>query len=80
MPPAEGVFFDGQIFDAYTLVCDLIRSAKRRIVVIDNYADDPVLRQLDKRDTDIPATVYTTNTNRNINLDISRHNAQYSPI
>lgn len=80
IPPAEGVFFDGQIFDAYTLVCDLIRSAKRRIVVIDNYADDSVLRQLDKRDTDIPATIYTTNTNRNIKLDIARHNAQYAPI
>ncbi|MDE5881846.1 MAG: virulence RhuM family protein, partial [Muribaculaceae bacterium] len=49
LPPKEGIIFDGQIFDAYTLMCDLIRSAKSRIIMVDNYIDDSVFRQLDKR-------------------------------
>ena len=80
LPPVEGVFFDGQIFDAYALVCDLIRGAKECIVLVDNYADDSVLRQLDKRNETVSATIFTSDSNRTIRQDILRHNAQYNPI
>lgn len=80
LPPVEGVFFEGQIFDAYTLVCDLVRSAKKQIVIVDNYADDSVLRQLDKRNEAVSATIFTSASNRTIRQDILRHNAQYNPI
>ena len=59
MPPSEGIFYDGQIFDAYTFVADLIRSAHKSIVLIDNYVDDTVLKLLLKRDEDVSATIYT---------------------
>lgn len=78
--PSQGIFYDGQFFDAYALVCDLIQSAKKRIVVIDNYADYSVLRQLDKRAKGVSATVYTPKYNEVIKDDIKRHNAQYSRI
>lgn len=80
IPPREGVFFDGQIFDAYSLVNDLIRSAKSRIVLIDNYADDSVLKQLDKRCDGVKATLYSPPSNKTIIQDIKRHNAQYPAI
>ena len=80
LPPVEGVFFEGQIFDAYALVCDLIRDAKERIVLVDNYADDSVLRQLDKRNETVSATIFTSASNRTVRQDILRHNAQYNPI
>ena len=80
LKPAEGIFFDGQIWDAYALINDLIRSAKHRVVVIDNYADDSVLTQLDKRNEGVDAAVYTLTRNRQIQQDIERHNQQYSPI
>ena len=80
LPPVEGVFYDGQIFDAYTLMCDLVRSARRRVVVVDNYADDSVLRQLDKRQPGVEATVYAPAANKTIAQDIKRHNSQYAPI
>ncbi len=76
----QGLFFDGQIFDAYALVCDLIQGAKKRIVVIDNYADYSVLRQLDKREKSVAAIVYTSDKNEVIKNDIKRHNAQYPQI
>ncbi len=76
----QGLFFDGQIFDAYALVCDLIQGAKKRIVVIDNYADYSVLRQLDKREKGVAAIVYTSDKNEVIKNDIKRHNAQYPQI
>ncbi|MDE6548683.1 MAG: virulence RhuM family protein [Muribaculaceae bacterium] len=79
-PPIEGVFFDGQIFDAYALVCDLIQKARKRIVLIDNYADYTVLRQLDKRSDGVSAVVYTSDKNKNIKTDIKRHNSQYASI
>lgn len=80
LPPVEGIFFDGQIFDAYALMCDLIRRAKKRIILVDNYADDSVLQQLDKRAERVGATIYTTRINRGIQQDILRHNSQYTPI
>ncbi|MDE6670552.1 MAG: virulence RhuM family protein, partial [Muribaculaceae bacterium] len=58
LPPKEGIFFDGQIFDAYTLMCDFIRSVRKRIVIVDNYVDDSVFRQLDKRQAEVTATKY----------------------
>ncbi len=58
LPPREGIFFDGQIFDAYTLMCDLVRSAKKRIVMVDNYIDDTVFRQLDKRAEGVSDTIF----------------------
>ena len=79
-PPVEGIFFDGQIFDAYRFVNDLIRKAKSRIVLIDNYVDDTVLAMLDKRAAGVTATIYTQHVGQQLQLDIDRHNAQYDPI
>ncbi|MBR4324362.1 MAG: virulence RhuM family protein [Bacteroidales bacterium] len=80
LPPVEGIFYDGQIFDAYKFVCDLIRSAKQRIVLIDNYIDDSVLQMLDKRQSNVSATIYTKNYTPQLQLDLQRHNTQYAPI
>ena len=76
----QGIFFDGQIFDAYTFVADLIRKAIRRIVLIDNYIDDTVLTLLNKRFPDVTATIYTGKLSKTVQLDISKHNSQYAPI
>ena len=76
----EGIFFDGQIFDAYELVCRLIKTAKNRIVLIDNYVDETTLTMLDKRSNGVEATVYTPCIGEQLQLDIDRHNAQYQPI
>lgn len=78
--PKQGVFYDGQIYDAYSFIADLIRSAKSRIILIDNYVDDTVLTLLDKRETNVTATIYTETISRSLQLDINRHNAQYHPI
>lgn len=80
LPPKEGVLFDGQIFDAYLFVCDLIKRAKKRIVLIDNYIDETVLTLLDKRHAGVIATIYTKRINRQLQLDMERHNDQYAPI
>ncbi|MDE6682445.1 MAG: virulence RhuM family protein [Muribaculaceae bacterium] len=80
LPPREGIFFDGQIFDAYTLMCDLVRSARRRIILVDNYVDDSVFRQLDKRRSGVTATIFTPSLSRTLRQDLERHNAQYAPI
>lgn len=78
--PTQGIFFDGQIFDAYTFVSDLIRSAKKRVVLFDNYADDTVLTMLDKRKKKVSATIYTQEIKKQLSLDLAKHNAQYQPI
>ena len=80
LPPAEGIFYDGQIFDAYRFVADLVRKAKRTIILIDNYVDDTVLSLLDKRQRGVSATIYTKSASENLQLDIKRHNEQYTPI
>ena len=80
LPPVEGIFFDGQIFDAYALVCRLIKSATHRIVLIDNYVDETTLTMLDKRSNGVEAAVYTPTIGEQLQLDIDRHNAQYQPI
>ena len=78
--PKQGVFYNGQIYDAYTFVSDLIKSAKRRIILIDNYVDETVLTLLDKRGNGVSAVIYTQQISRQLQLDIDRHNAQYVPI
>ena len=80
LPPVEGIFYDGQIFDAYKFVSERIREAKKRIVLIDNYIDETVLAMLDKRGKDVTAKVYTKNISRQLSLDFEKHNAQYAPI
>lgn len=80
LPPVEGIFFDGQIFDAYELACRLIKSAKHRIVLIDNYIDESTLLMFEKRNKDVTATIYTHSIGEQLQLDINRHNAQYRPI
>ena len=78
--PTQGIFFDGQIFDAHTFVSDLIRSAKKRIALFDNYIDDTVLTLLDKRKKDVAAEIFTKAVSPQLSLDITKHNAQYRPI
>lgn len=78
--PLQGFFFDGQIFDAYTLISDLVRKAKIRIILIDNYVDDRILKILDKRVIGVKATIYTDPRHSHIENDLQRHNAQYPVI
>ncbi|MBP5592116.1 virulence RhuM family protein [bacterium] len=80
LPPAEGIFFNGQIFDAYTFVCDLIRSAKKQIILFDNYIDDSVLKMLDKHGDSVDVRILTKSISPQLQLDIEKHNSQYSPI
>ena len=80
LPPKQGIFFDGQIYDAYSFVAELVRSAKRRIVLIDNYIDDTVLTLLSKREAGVEAVVYTGKISKQLQLDIDKHNAQYAPV
>lgn len=78
--PVQGIFFDGQIYDAYTFVADLIRKATYRIVLIDNYIDDTILTMLSKRIASVKAVVYTRNISKQMQLDIDKHNSQYPPV
>jgi hypothetical protein len=80
LPPVEGIFFEGQVFDAHAFVSNLIRSAKKNIVLIDNYLDDTVLKLLDKRAPNVKATAYTRQISPALQTDINLHNAQYEPI
>ncbi|WP_192917249.1 virulence RhuM family protein [Bacteroides salyersiae] len=80
LPPVEGIFFDGQIFDAYKFATDLIKSAKCSLVLIDNYVDESVLLMLSKRNSGISATIYTHKINAQLQLDLNKHNDQYPPI
>lgn len=80
LQPKEGIFFDGQIFDAYAFVADLIRKAKNRIVVIDNYVDDSVLVQLSKRDPSVTVDIYDGRISNQLRQDVERHNRQYPGV
>ena len=83
LPPVEGVFYDGQIFDAYVQIANLIKQAKQAIVLVDNYIDETTLTMLSKRDANVSATIYTSQQAQNLRqlqLDIQRHNQQYPPI
>ncbi len=75
--PTQGVFFEGQIFDAYCFISDLIRTAKHSIILIDNYIDDTVLTLLEKRKEKVSVTIYTKIISKQLALDIKKHNAQY---
>lgn len=80
LPPVAGIFYDGQIFQAYEFASRLIKSAKSRILLIDNYVDETVLTMLDKREPCVDATVYTLNISKQLQLDIAKHDAQYPAI
>jgi len=80
MKPKQGIFYDGQVYDAYIFVSDLIKSAQKSIVLIDNYIDDTVLTLLSKREAKVKVTIYTKNITKQLELDLQKHNAQYPPI
>ena len=80
LPPIEGVFYNGQIFDAYKFATDLIKSAKHSLVLIDNYVDETTLLMLSKRNEGVSATIYTAKISQQLQLDIEKHNDQYPPI
>jgi hypothetical protein len=80
LPPKEGVFYDGQIFDAYIFVADLVKAAKVKIILIDNWLDESVLLLLAKRGEGVKATIYTKDVTPEIQQDLVKHNAQYPEI
>ena len=80
LSPKEGIFFEGQVFDAYELVISIIKEAKRSIVLIDNYVDETVLSMLSKRKDQVKASIYTANLSKELSLDLKKHNAQYAPV
>jgi hypothetical protein len=80
LPPKEGVFFEGQIFDAYHLITSIIKKAKKSIILIDNYVDETVLTLLSKRKKAVKVTIYTKEISKQLELDINKHNAQYEAI
>ena len=80
LPPVEGIFYDGQLFDAYKFVADLIRTATTSLILIDNYIDDTVLTLFTKRIPGVTVTIYTAQISKQLSLDLQRHNSQYEPI
>ena len=80
LPPVEGIFYDGQIFDAYVFATELIRSARTRIVLIDNYIDESVLLMLSKREPEVTAEIRTGKIPQPLLLDLQKHNSQYEPV
>jgi len=80
LPPVEGIFFDGQIFDAYVQIANLIKQARQSVILIDNYIDESTLTLLSKRNANVAATIYTRQLSRQQQLDVQRHNQQYPPI
>jgi len=76
----KGIFYNGQVFDAYAFVSDIIRTAKNSIILLDNYVDDTVLTLLGKRSDDVTATIYTRNISNQLRLDMQRYNSQYPRI
>lgn len=80
LPPVEGIFYDGQIFDAYVQIANLIKQARQSVILIDNYIDESTLTLLSKRNANVAATIYTRQLSRQQQLDLQRHNQQYPPI
>ena len=80
LPPVEGIFYDGQIFDAYAQIVNLIKQAKYSIILIDNYINVDTLTMLSNRSSGVTATIYTRQLNQQQQLDLQRHNQQYPPI
>ena len=78
--PKQNIFYNGQIFDAYTLIADIIRSAKKSIILIDNYIDDTVFKQLAKRNKNVTAVIYSKTTDKIVKQDLQKHNEQYPTI
>ena len=80
LPPKEGIFYDGQIFDAYLFVTDIVKTARKSIILIDNYVDESVLMLLAKRNNKVKATIYTDRLDKQLQCDIEKHNKQYPPV
>ena len=80
LPPVEGIFYDGQIFDAYKFASDLIKSARKSILLIDNYVDESVLLMLGKRAPGVTAEIYTQSISRQLRQDLEKYNSQYEPV
>jgi hypothetical protein len=80
LPPVEGIFYDGQIFDAYLFVANLIKSARTSITLIDNYIDESILTLLSKRKENVNATIYTSEISKQLFLDLAKYNSQYQPV
>ena len=80
LPPTQNIFYNGQIFDAYTLIADIIRSANNSIIILDNYIDDSVFKQLTKRNKGVKAIIYTKPLSKTVKQDLQKHNAQYPEI
>lgn len=80
LPPHQGIFYDGQIFDAYAFVANIIKTAKTSIVLIDNYIDESILLLLSKRESTVTAQIYTSKITKQLLLDIEKYNTQYSAI
>jgi hypothetical protein len=80
LPPKQGIFFDGQVFDAWQFVSSLIKQAVQSIILIDNYVDESVLMLLSKRNPKVDATIYTAKISPSFKLDLEKHNHQYKPV
>lgn len=80
LKPKQGIFFDGQMYDAYVFISDLVRTSKHSIILIDNYCDDSVLTLLSKRNTDVECAIYTKNISKQLLQDLEKHNSQYPDI
>lgn len=80
LAPSEGIFFDGQVFDAYTFIANIIKTAHSSIILIDNYIDESILLLLSKRNNGVSATIYTDSISKELNLDVKKFNKQYSPV
>ena len=80
LPPKQGIFYDGQVFDAYVFVADLIKSATKSIILIDNYVDETVLQLFTKRNKNVSVSIYTKNISKTLKQDLEKHNAQYPKI
>lgn len=78
--PKQGIFYEGQVYDAYIFISDLIKNAQKSIILIDNYVDDSILTILSKRKENVTATIYTNEINKQLELDIKKHNMQYPKI
>lgn len=78
--PNQGIFFNGQVFDAYVFAADLIKKAKSSIILLDNYVDESVLTLLSKRKPGVAATIYTKSSTKQLQLDLDKHNSQYPAI
>lgn len=78
--PKQGIFYDGQVFDAYVFINDLVKSAKKSIVLIDNYIDESVLILFSKREKGVSLSILTKNISKQLKLDVNKHNEQYPPI